>query len=155
MFQRILAVVLSLALLVKSESHTIYFQNNCGHGTPTLVKDGHVLSTGQDYTSRGSFSSAIAYLQTGSCLLNGESCTIVEMTLQNPTCPGCGSSVDLSLIPPHEFSVPTAFTYCGGCDCLGASCDTAECSNAFRNPNDNQVQVQCEENNVDLLITFC
>ncbi|KAL0568816.1 hypothetical protein V5O48_013160 [Marasmius crinis-equi] len=84
------------------ESHKITMNNHCGHGTPTLVQGGRVLSTGSSFTAGGAFISAIAYLQTGPCLLNGEKCMTVEMTLKNPTPgqPGSGSSVDLSLIPP-------------------------------------------------------
>lgn len=37
---------------------------------------------------------------TGACDLNGEGCTTVEMTLGDPKCAGCGSSTDISLIPP-------------------------------------------------------
>lgn len=34
----------------------------CGFGTPTLVQSGKILSTGEDYTSQGAFSSAIAWV---------------------------------------------------------------------------------------------
>lgn len=40
------------------------------------------------------------FLQKGNCGFNGEGCTLVETTLQNPTTAGSGSSTDLSLIPP-------------------------------------------------------
>jgi hypothetical protein len=79
----------------------------------------------------------------------------VELTLINPTCPGCGSSADISLIPPLSFSVPVDFAYYGGCDGLGATCSTANCKTAFFVPNDNQVQVACQDNDVNLKITFC
>ena len=36
----------------------------------------------------------------GACGLNGEHCTMVETTLVNPTCAGCGSSADITLIEP-------------------------------------------------------
>jgi len=113
------------------------------------------LSSGEPFTSNGPFSSAIAYLQTGNCLLNGEGCTLVETTLVNPTCIGCGSSTDISLIPPHAYSVPVSFSYYGGCTNQGASCSSPTCPTAFFVPNDNQVQVECQDNNVNLLITFC
>jgi len=143
------------ALQVHAETHTVSFDNQCGHGTPQLIQNGNILSTGQPFTSNGPFSSAIAYLQTGNCLLNGEGCSLVETTLVNPTCNGCGSSTDISLIPPHAFSVPVQFSYSGGCNGQGATCTTADCKTAFFTPNDNQVQVECQANNVDLLITFC
>ena len=47
--------------------------------------------------------------QSGSCGLNGEGCTLIETTLKNPTSPGAGSSTDISLIPPHTFSVTSGF----------------------------------------------
>ena len=37
-------------------------------------------------------------LCSGSCSFNGEGCTLVETTLQNPTTPGSGFSTDISLI---------------------------------------------------------
>ena len=70
------------------------------------------------------------------------------MTLVNPTSPGAGSSTDISLIAPHAFNVETSFSYFGGCDGQGATCDSGTCSSAFFQPNDNQVQVQCETNDV-------
>ncbi|KAI0780202.1 hypothetical protein C8Q74DRAFT_1367962 [Fomes fomentarius] len=149
------AAALFAAVSVRAEQHTIRFENKCGKGTPQLIQDGKVLSTGKDFVSNGPFSAGIAYLQTGDCLFNGENCALLEMTLVNPTAPGTGSSTDISLIAPHAFNVPTSFSYFGGCEGHGATCDSANCNTAFFQPNDNQVQVQCENNNVNLLITFC
>ncbi|KII92373.1 hypothetical protein PLICRDRAFT_37146 [Plicaturopsis crispa FD-325 SS-3] len=150
--------VLSAALVasrVSAESHTVKFDNKCGSGTPTLIVDGKAVSTGQDYTSDAAFA-GIAYLQTGSCGFNGEKCTLMEMNLANPQVAGGGSSTDISLITPHAFSVTTSFAYYGGCENLGATtCASASCNTAFFKPDDNQVQVQCEDDNVNLLITFC
>ncbi|QRW20844.1 hypothetical protein RhiXN_05833 [Rhizoctonia solani] len=87
------------ALGVQAETHTVTFDNRCGYGTPTLIQDGRVLSTGGAYTSYGPLTAAIAYLQTGACGFNGENCSLLETTLVNPTCAGCGSSTDVSLIP--------------------------------------------------------
>ncbi|KAH9987647.1 hypothetical protein BJV74DRAFT_773875 [Russula compacta] len=142
-------------MVVRGESHTIRFNNLCGKGTPQLVIGGKVLSNGSDWTSDGPAQSGIAYLQTGPCWLNGEQCAIVEFNLNNPGCPGCGSSTDISLISPHALNVPTGFSYYNGCDGQGATCTTPDCNTAFHNSNDNQVQVACQTNNVDLLITFC
>ncbi|KAG9079191.1 hypothetical protein FS749_008748 [Ceratobasidium sp. UAMH 11750] len=102
------------ALGVTAETHTIIFTNRCGHGSPTLIQAGRVLSTGSAYTANGPIVAAIAYLQTGSCGLNGENCTTLETTLKNPL-----SSTDVSLIPPHAFSTPIGFAYHGGCDGTG------------------------------------
>ncbi|EPQ57056.1 hypothetical protein GLOTRDRAFT_58158 [Gloeophyllum trabeum ATCC 11539] len=146
---------LAVAAVANAESHTISFDNKCGKGTPQLIQGGKVISTGQPYTSNGPFSAGIAYLQTGECLFNGENCALLEMTLGNPTCPGCGSSTDISLIPPHALNVPVAFSYQGGCDGQGATCTTANCNTAFFVPDDTQVQVACQTDNVNLLITFC
>ncbi|TCD67441.1 hypothetical protein EIP91_012358 [Steccherinum ochraceum] len=140
-----LAVLLFIAGTTRAESHTVRFDNQCGRGSPVLLKGGQVLSQGDAYTSNGPLSSAIAYLQTGNCGFNGENCAIVEMTLGNPACAGCGSSVDISLITPFE----------NGCDGSGATCSTPDCKDAFFKPDDNQVQFACQEDNVDLLITFC
>lgn len=150
-----LAAVLSVSSAVRAEQHTISFDNQCGKGTPQLIVGGKVVSTGEPYTYNGVISGAIAYLQTGGCGFNGEGCTLMEMTLVNPTVPGGGSSTDLSLIPPHALNVPTSFSYYNGCNGQGASCSSGSCKTAFHVFDDNQVQVQCESNDVNLLITFC
>lgn len=150
-----LAAVLSASSAVSAESHTITFDNQCGKGTPQLLVGGQVVSSGDPYTSSSAISGAIAYLQTGECNTNGEGCTLLEMTLNNPTCIGCGSSSDISLIPPHAFNVEASISYYGACNGQGTTCSSADCSEAFHNPNDNQVQVQCESDNSNLLITFC
>jgi rRNA maturation protein Nop10 len=90
---------------------------------PTLIQGGRVLSTGGDYVSNGPLVAAIAYLQTGACGFNGENCSLLETTLKNPTCAGCGSSTDVSLIAPHRFSVTTGFGYYNGCDGTGNNCE--------------------------------
>ncbi|KAK7461292.1 hypothetical protein VKT23_008471 [Stygiomarasmius scandens] len=140
---------------VYAETHTVVFDNRCGFGTPTLIQGPNVLSTGQSFTINGPLISAIAYLQTGSCGFNGEGCTLIETTLKNPTCAGCGSSTDISLIPPHSFSVTSGFGYFNGCDGAGADCTNGNCPTAFHNPDDTFVQVACQANNVNLAITFC
>ncbi|VDB95501.1 unnamed protein product [Peniophora sp. CBMAI 1063] len=154
----ITSAIVSLAAVagVYAESHTITFVNKCGRGTPTLrAQNGAVLSTGGAYTINGPLIGAIAYLQTGGCGANGENCLLVETTLRNPPSPGAGSSTDLSLIPPHAFSVTTGFGYYNGCNGAGADCTGPSCTTAFHKPTDTYVQVQCETNNVDLSITFC
>ncbi|KAI5118437.1 hypothetical protein M0805_009715 [Coniferiporia weirii] len=154
-----LSIILSTVLLAvvgaRAESHTVSFTNNCGYGTPTLIQGANVLSTGGAVTINGPLSAAIAYLQTGSCGFNGEGCTLIETTLQNPTSPGSGSSTDISLISPHAFSVTTGFGYYNGCDGSGADCTSASCSTAFHSSGDTQVQVACQSDNVNLAITFC
>ncbi|KAI5889634.1 uncharacterized protein SCHCODRAFT_02635165 [Schizophyllum commune H4-8] len=153
-----LAVLLLRSTLVTAESHTIKFDNQCGYGTPTLIQGGNTLSLNDanEYTSNGQFAAAIAYLQTGDCKYNGEGCMTTEITLVNPSSAGSGSSVDLSLIPPLAFNVPTTFSYYGGCDGDGKTCDSDSCGvNAFFISTDYQAQVQCQEDDVNLLITFC
>ncbi|KAF8142358.1 hypothetical protein K438DRAFT_1922583 [Mycena galopus ATCC 62051] len=146
----------SLALLalaisnVHAETHTVHFTNLCGFGTPTLIQGPNVLSTGGDYTSNGPLISAIAYLQTGSCGFNGEGCTLVETTLSNGF-----SSTDISLIPPHAFSVTSGFGYYNGCDGAGADCQEPNCPQAFESSDQTYKQVGCSVANVDLAITFC
>ncbi|CAA7260314.1 unnamed protein product [Cyclocybe aegerita] len=150
------AVFLAAAAVgVHAETHTIHFDNRCGFGTPTLIQGGNVLSTGGDYTVDRPIFGAIAYLQTGNCGFNGERCTLIETTLVNPTSPGGGSSTDISLIPPHSFSVTSGFGYYNGCDGAGADCTFQGCPTAFYNPDETWKQVACQANNVNLAITFC
>ncbi|KAK0238062.1 glycopeptide [Armillaria nabsnona] len=145
------------ATLVHAESHTVKFVNRCGHGTPTLSQNFKTLSTGGDYTSNGPFEAAVAWLNTGSCGFQGTGCTLVELTLKNPTSPGAGSSADVSLIPPHTFNVATGFKYFNGCNGQGKTCSNANCpsTDAFHVTTDYGAQVQCQANNVGLTITFC
>ncbi|KAJ3968946.1 glycopeptide [Lentinula raphanica] len=148
------ALVATVATLAAAETHTVVFDNRCGTGTPLLKANGVTLSTGGSYTSQGPLEAAIAYLDVG-CGANGEGCTTVETTLVNPTLPGSGSSTDLTLIPPHEFSVTTGFGYFDGCDGQGADCSSESCTTAFHVPTDTGVQVACQTDNVNLVITFC
>jgi len=153
-----LAAVLFATASVRAETHIIRFDNQCGYGTPQLIQGGNVLSTGEDYTSNGPFESAIAYLQTGACGFNGEDCTLLEMTIGNPVVAGGGSSTDISLITPHAYSVQSSFAYfggTGGCDYTGANCASATCPQAFFYSDETQVQVACQEDDINLLIAFC
>ncbi|KAH7884181.1 hypothetical protein F5I97DRAFT_1666617 [Phlebopus sp. FC_14] len=149
-----LALALSLftAISANAESHVIKFVNQCGYGSPALILDGNNILSGDQYTSSGPFS-GIAYLQTGFCNTNGENCTLLETTLINPTCTGCGSSTDISLIPPHAYSVETSFAYYDGCDGVGQTCDSPNCTqNAFFVPTDNFVQVECQSTDVSVVL---
>ncbi|TDL18836.1 Glp-like protein [Rickenella mellea] len=149
--------LVATVVAVKAETHTIHFVNRCGFGTPTLIVGGRVASTGDDFTcSTGGILGGIAYLQTGACGFNGEGCTMVETTLINPVNgPGSGSSTDITLIPPHSFSVTTGFGYYNGCNGAGADCTNANCGTAKHKSSDSFVQVACQDNNVNLVVTFC
>jgi len=154
-FARIVSLVAAV-VVVSAETHTIEFTNNCGFGTPTLVQNGNILSTGMTITVNGPIISAIAYLQTGSCGLNGEGCTIVNITLQNPTTsPGSGSCTAIVLDSVHNFSVTTGFGYFNGCDGEGQDCTNPNCPAAFPSPIQPVEPICCQANNVDLAITFC
>ncbi|KAI6028957.1 hypothetical protein EDC04DRAFT_2898909 [Pisolithus marmoratus] len=151
------AISFFFAVGASAESHTVKFVNQCGFGTPALMYNGNNVLSGDQYTSNGPFS-GIAYLQTGEgyCNTNGENCTLMEMTLINPTCAGCGSSADISLISPHAYSVETSFAYYNGCDGVGQTCASPDCTqSAFFVPTDTFVQKECQTNDVDLLISFC
>jgi len=139
-----------------AESHTVTLTNKCDQGTPLLkaLAGGQTLSTGESYETNGPLMAAIAYLDTGSCGPNGENCTLVELTLVNPISPGTGSTADISLIPPHTFSVASGFEFFGGCDGVGVDCPEPGCPGAFRSPTDGIVTV-CQADNVNLAVTFC
>ncbi|KZT10627.1 uncharacterized protein LAESUDRAFT_341679 [Laetiporus sulphureus 93-53] len=145
-----LAVTLLATSGVKAETHSVMFDNQCGYGYPQLIQGGTLLSNGSVYTGEGAISSVIAYLQTGDCGWNGENCALVELTLTNPTAPGTGSSADISLIAPHTYNVQTSFSYYDGCANTGANCASSDCTDAFYNSDDNQVQVACEDNLLSL-----
>ncbi|KAJ3993582.1 hypothetical protein F5050DRAFT_1577294, partial [Lentinula boryana] len=122
---------------------------------PVLKRNGATLSTGGSFTSNGKRNRACQFYIHLGCGTDGEGCTMVETTLINPTTPGSGSSTDITLIPPHSFSVTTGFGYFNGCNGAGADCTNANCPTAFHQPDDTHVQVACQANNVDLVITFC
>ncbi|KAJ7904169.1 Glp-like protein [Mycena leptocephala] len=134
---------------VYAESHTVHFTNLCGFGTPTLIQGPNVLSRGgrTDFTINGPLIGAIAYLQTGGCGFNGEGCTLVETTLRDGF-----SSTDLSLIPPHSFSVTSGFGYFNGCNGAGADCTGPNCPAAFESPDQTFKQVGCSAAGVDLAV---
>ncbi|KAF8185479.1 hypothetical protein K438DRAFT_1597155 [Mycena galopus ATCC 62051] len=122
-FATSLALITLTISYARAETHTVAFTNLCGFGTPTLVQGPTILSTGgkssicySEYTVNGPLS-AIAYLQTGECGLDGAGCTIVETTLSNN-----GSSTDISSAPTDPFSVVIEFQYYNGCDGLGTTC---------------------------------
>ncbi|KAJ7144482.1 glycopeptide [Mycena epipterygia] len=148
-----LASIVTLAIAVgnvRAETHTVQFTDLCGSGTPTLIQAGEVLSTGA-FINNGPLLGAIAYLQTGACGVNGEGCTLIEATLTNAGF----SSADLSLIPPHTFSIGSGFSYFNGCDGLGADCTNADCPTARHNSADSCAALACDSENVNLAITFC
>ncbi|KAJ3868342.1 hypothetical protein EV359DRAFT_70623 [Lentinula novae-zelandiae] len=143
----IAAVLVTGAL---AETHTVVFSNLW----PTLKRN--------TFTSNGPLIAAIAFQRllatyriNAGCGADGQGCTMVETTLVNPTTPGSGSSTDITLIPPHSFSVTTGFGYFNGCNGAGADCISTNCPTAFHNPNDTHVQVACQSDNVNLAITFC
>ncbi|KAJ7882399.1 hypothetical protein B0H14DRAFT_2339930 [Mycena olivaceomarginata] len=102
---------------VRAETHIIEFTNKCGFGTPTFVEGGRVLSTGE-FTINGPLINGIAYLQTGACGTSGEGCTTVQTNLTNGN-----SCAEVSLVPPHAFSVSTGLGFFGGCDGVGLDCN--------------------------------
>ncbi|KAF8147387.1 hypothetical protein BJ912DRAFT_938556, partial [Pholiota molesta] len=123
-FRFVAAVVVAAVISARAETHTITFNNRrMRHGNSHADSRIPSLVYGTPYTHSGPITAAIAYLQTGPCLFNGEGCTLVETTLVNPTAPGSGSSSDISLIPPHAFNVAAGFNYNNGCsggaDCTG------------------------------------
>ncbi|KAH7332966.1 glycopeptide [Rhizoctonia solani] len=159
-FQSIISAFITALVTVdtQAEKHTVTFKNHCGRGTPKLIREGKVLHNGGgSYTHNGPLIAAIAYLQNGECLLNGEKYTTLETTLKNPDSPGAGSSTDVSLIPPHKFNVAVGFRYANGCDGVGNRCGSASCcpKGAFCKPDDYECQRQCQVKNVDLVVTFC
>ncbi|KAJ7110926.1 hypothetical protein C8R44DRAFT_883387 [Mycena epipterygia] len=152
--------VLLLALLIataRAETHTVEFVNECGFGTeqPTFVQGGRVLSTGGElhhqFTINGPLLNGIAYLQTGACGTNGEGCTTVQTNLTNGM-----SCAEVSLVPPHAFSVSTGFGFFGGCEGVGQDCTSPTCAPAFQGFLPGQPdEVCCSAANVNLAITFC
>ncbi|KAJ3767392.1 hypothetical protein FB446DRAFT_755086 [Lentinula raphanica] len=147
MFQNLVIVLVAALLIIgaDAESHTIRFSNFCGTGTPILQENGVVVSTGAAYITNGPLT-AIAYLDVGSCGSNGEGCTVVESTLNNAE----GSSTTINMT---SFSVPTGFGYYNGCDGEGGDCTRAGCPGAtgIISP----FPIECNDENVDLAITFC
>ncbi|KIP10569.1 hypothetical protein PHLGIDRAFT_219719 [Phlebiopsis gigantea 11061_1 CR5-6] len=150
----VLTIFVALLVGVQAETHTITFINNCGFGTPTLEDNGEVLSTGQTVTVNGPLTGAIAFLQTGSCGYNGEGCTVIKLNLENPTTLGTGSSAEISISPPHAFSVPSGFGFTNGCEGIGGDCTTANCPLGTL-PGGPVSPIACQSNDADIVILFC
>ncbi|KAJ7262192.1 hypothetical protein B0H12DRAFT_1104707 [Mycena haematopus] len=132
-----------------AESHTVKFDNS----RPQLIKGGVVL-TSTSYTSTGDLDAAIASVSSnlsGDCLFNGENCTLLELTMTNPVSVG-GGSISLN---SAVYLILTRLRFYGGCDGIGTTCNSQSCTTAFRHPDDTWVQIACQENNVNLLISFC
>ncbi|KAJ7342815.1 hypothetical protein DFH08DRAFT_1011210 [Mycena albidolilacea] len=172
---------------VRAETHTIEFTNKCGFGTPTFIESGRVLSIGggkdpttlscrtnwitpdSEFTTNGPLINGIAYLQTGACGTSGEGCTTVQANLTNGN-----SCAEVSLVPPHAFSVSTGFGYLssidiifsaaanfisprffGGCDGVGLDCTSPNCGPPFGQLPGQNDDICCSAANVNLAITFC
>ncbi|KAL5507064.1 hypothetical protein ACEPAH_6520 [Sanghuangporus vaninii] len=140
------------------ESHKVTFTNNCGHGTPMLVKGADILSQGGgEFVSNGSLESAIVYLNNGAngeCSHDGNQCSMVEITLLNGK-DGKSSQADITLIGEHTFSDPIGFEYTDGCPGLGAYCGETGCNTAYHVSDDDCVLVGCAADNAGINIIFC
>ncbi|KAK0201326.1 hypothetical protein DFS33DRAFT_1229835, partial [Desarmillaria ectypa] len=78
----------------------------------------------------------------------GTGCTIVEITMKILTTHGAESSVNVSLIRRNNaFNIAAGFVYFNGRDGQGNYCNNPNFPEAFRNPYDHIVQVQCDANN--------
>ncbi|KZV76443.1 hypothetical protein PENSPDRAFT_722597 [Peniophora sp. CONT] len=145
----VVVVALAISVVVRAETHTITFTNNCGFGTPTLRdQNGNVVSTGASYTVNGRLIGAIAYLQTGACGSLGEGCTLSmivltgSVTVETSLINTIGSGTDISLIPPHTFNVASGFNYFGGCDSVGRDCADPNCPAAAHSADDAFLQTE-------------
>ncbi|GJE97616.1 glycopeptide [Phanerochaete sordida] len=150
-------VGVAAAIVCANAQWTVQFNNKCGHGTPLLLENGKTLSTGEpvNVSSGGVTTSTIAFLQTGHCGDNGENCTVVETTEHTAAIIGPTILSDISVAPPHKFSVPAGFQYHGGgqfCDGLHADCASASCPAAEANC---QIIELDPHPPVTLEITFC
>ncbi|KAH9969317.1 hypothetical protein BGW80DRAFT_1176971, partial [Lactifluus volemus] len=82
---------------------------------------------------------------SGPCGFNGEQCLLVEINLNNPGCPGCGSFADMSSF--HRTADGNC-SWINGCDGQGVSCSTPDCLTAYHESNNNQVLISCQTDNV-------
>ncbi|KAJ6586110.1 hypothetical protein B0H19DRAFT_927234, partial [Mycena capillaripes] len=85
----------------------------------------------------------------GGCGFNGEGCTLVELSLTNGF-----SSADISLIPPHAFSVTSVFGLCNGCDGAGTDCKEPNRPEAFEHPSETFKQVGYSAPNCNLAVAM-
>ncbi|KAK0432955.1 glycopeptide, partial [Armillaria borealis] len=96
------------------------------------------------------------WLETDDCSFNRRYCTIIEITLKNPTAPGAGSSVDLGIIELNNvFNIPASFSYINGCEGEGKSCYSLDCPDAFHVATDWDALVQCKDDDTGIIVTFC
>ncbi|KZP26462.1 hypothetical protein FIBSPDRAFT_887252 [Athelia psychrophila] len=153
MFSRTFAIATFAALAgIVSAGHSVGVVNNCGYGTPMMNGPSTgLISVPGGYSSGGDITGWIMFLQTGQCGNNGENCVIVEGTLNDGY-----SSVDISLISPHEINVPTGFSYTDGAG--GKYCASGNCpcnSAAFCQPTDYGALVNTADPNASITVTYC
>ncbi|KAG6907990.1 hypothetical protein DXG01_006646 [Tephrocybe rancida] len=87
----VFALVAALSTVANGEQHVIRFENA-------------YLQTGEFLVLKHTQSADVREL--GHCGFNGDDCTLLETTLNNPVVPGGGSSTDISLISPYVSSAP-------------------------------------------------
>lgn len=136
------AIAALSAAVVKAESHTVSFINNCGYGLPTLEQGGESIGINENYTyiNDGPLTNAVAYLDTGDCGFYGSGCTSFDFTLEN------GDSSAIYAL--NGYNVPGGFQYYHGCS------GSFNCTN--ENCGDLLIQeIDCSANNVDIRFTFC
>ncbi|KAH9830061.1 glycopeptide [Rhodofomes roseus] len=141
------------------EQHIVSIVNNCGKGYPVLggLDGRQFYPTSEPVVFVGPALGLFSYLQytdddgNNVCEQNGEGCTTIEASLNSN-----GSSADISLVPPHAFSVTTGFGYYDGCDGAGLDCTNADCPGAKKhNSSQGWLPISCSAANVSLGITFC
>ncbi|KZP08817.1 hypothetical protein FIBSPDRAFT_252756 [Athelia psychrophila] len=149
-----IAAITTLVGIVSAQ-HSVSVVNNCGYGTPMMTgpDTGGLISIPNGYSTSGDMTGWIIFLQNGSqCGSDGQNCLPLEGTLT-----GSGySQVDISLIAPHAFNSPLAFSYTdgsGGRSCASASC---ECDyDAFCQSTDYGAQVGSPSTTASITVTFC
>ncbi|KAH9931892.1 uncharacterized protein B0H18DRAFT_1208712 [Fomitopsis serialis] len=153
-------MLITAALLMKlvhaQETHYVSLVNNCGQGYPVLGGlYGEFYNASETSLFKGPAWGLIAYLQytdnNGMHLAAFYARPMVLSLLDRKQ----RISVDITLVPPHEFSVTTGFGYYGGCDGSGLDCTSADCIEAKHDSSQGDRQIACTAPNVNLAITFC
>ncbi|KZP22301.1 hypothetical protein FIBSPDRAFT_952916 [Athelia psychrophila] len=131
-----------------SAGHSIHIVNRCGYGTPTLAGPGiGPTNISGGYSSSGSITGVIVYLQNGRCGANGENCLIRSRGNLERRLLQRGYQQDT----PSRLYFPLGFAYNDGK--AGRECNNANCQcnyDAYCGPNDNGAIVGDPNPNVNI-----
>jgi len=149
-------LISAVVTLVRAEVHTLTFVNNCHVGVPQFVRSPGTLAT---ETSSSVWTSNIPGYLNGIAWLDWDDNMGCGLDVDDVKCPHVTVNLDNNHpvgqssasinIPKEEYYGGIKYRFTGGsngdCDSIAAGCYNQACV----------VQNECDDNDVNLEITFC